>query len=263
MNTLQEFLHTNGIKLNTDLGQHFLSDEKVLSEILEAANVSKEDTVVEIGPGVGVLTKELLELAKNVTAIELDARFIRLLKIYTGNNPNLNVIQGNALNVDLPKEPYKIVANIPYHITSPLLHHAFLESEVYPKSMTLLIQREVAEKICNKKNAGILTILVNLFGTPRIVTHVAPKSFIPPPKVKSSVLHIDCFDKPLVDNETIENIFRLTKIAFSQKRKKISNGLGKQPNATEYLAKAGIDLDRRPDTISTEEWIELGKIWKN
>ena len=142
------FLRKKGLRLNTDLGQHFLQDESVLRSILEAAKIDPSDHIVEIGAGVGVLTKELTAKAKQVTAIELDRRLIDLLKEFTGNPANLTIVEGNALHVSLPESPYKIVANIPYHITSPLLRHAFLESSVYPESMTLLMQREVAEKIC-------------------------------------------------------------------------------------------------------------------
>lgn len=259
MDALKAFCSANGLKMNTNLGQHFLGDEQILAKIIEAADIQPTDHIVEIGPGVGVLTKELLAKANTVTAIEIDARLISLLQTYTGHHPKLEVINGNALHVDMPHKPYKMVANIPYHITSPLLHHVFLESEVTPKSLTLLIQREVAEKICNEKKAGILTILVRLFGTPRIVTHVPPSAFLPPPKVDSSVIHIDCFAEPITDAETMKEVFRLTKMAFTLKRKKLSNSLGKQPGGMELLAKAGIDADKRPEALTIEEWIRLAK----
>src|SRR3989344_56964 len=143
MSNIAAFLRKKDLRLNTDLGQHFLQDEGVLRAIVEAAKIESTDHIVEIGAGVGVLTKELTGRAKQVTAVELDRRLIDLLKEYTGNPPNLTIVEGNALQVSLPESPYKIVANIPYHITSPLLRHAFLESQIYPKSMTLLIQREV------------------------------------------------------------------------------------------------------------------------
>lgn len=258
---LRDFCSRNGLWLNADLGQHFLEDEQVLQQILDAACVELTDTIVEIGPGVGVLTKGLLDKAAHVVAIELDKRLIPLLHVYTELNPKLEVIQGNALYTPMPQEPYKIVANIPYHITSPLLHHVFLESAVQPTSLTLLIQREVAEKICDTKKAGLLTILVHLFGTPRIVTHVPPKAFLPPPKVDSSVLHIDCFTQPVTDVATIDAVFKLTKLAFTHKRKKLSNSIGKQPEGMELLAKANISPDRRPEALLVEEWITLAKMF--
>lgn len=259
MDALRAFCSANGLKLNTNLGQHFLVDEAVLEQIMKAARVESGDRVVEIGPGVGVLTKELLAAQAKVTAIELDKRLIPLLQTYTGYHSNLMVIESNALKVPFPEEPYKIVANIPYHITSPLLRHAFLEQDGAPKSLTLLIQREVAEKICDTKKAGLLTILVHLFGKPQIITHVPPSAFLPPPKVDSSVLHIDCYPQPLADKQTIDSVFHWAKLAFSQKRKKLNNSLGKQPGGLERMEKAGISPDRRPETLGVEEWIKLAE----
>ena len=256
---IRQFCNKYCLRLNTDLGQHFLVDTDVLEKIVNTAQIEKSDHIVEIGPGIGVLTKELLAKAGKVTAIEIDNRLIPILEVYTDEPDHLEVIQGNALEVPMPDEPYKIVANIPYHITSPLLRHAFLESKTIPTSMTLLIQREVAEKICSEKGGGILTVLVQLFGEPEIITHVPALSFLPPPKVESSVLHVRCFDKPKASPEAIEEIFRLTKLAFSQRRKMISNSIGKMDGGMELLEKAGIDSNRRPQTLSVEEWIELAR----
>ncbi len=260
---VQEFLRLRHIRLNTDLGQHFLVDEFVLEDIVDSAEIKETDHIVEIGPGIGVLTAELLARAKTVTAIELDQRMLPLLQTYVkdacGTTEGLTIIQGNALHVPLPKTPYKVVANIPYHITSPLLRHLFLESEVQPTSLTLLIQKEVAETICDAENAGILTIVVGLFGTPRIVCKVPAASFLPPPKVESAVLHIDSFAAPLADAQTIDEILRLTKVGFGQKRKMLRNSLGSLPDGPARMAKAGIDLTRRPQTLSVREWIALAK----
>lgn len=257
---LSRFCSANHLRLNTDLGQHFLVNSDVLESILEAANLSGDDHVVEIGPGVGVLTKELLNHARKVTSIEIDDRMIPLLKKYTGDPDALEVIQNNALHVPFPKEPYKIVANIPYHITSPLLRHAFLESETIPTSLTLLIQKEVAEKICAEDDAGMLTILVQLFGEPTMITAVPPDCFLPPPKVDSAVIHIECYKEPIASKETIEEIFKLTKLAFSQKRKMLSNTIGKQEQGMERLEQANIDPNRRPQTLSIDEWKTLAEV---
>ncbi len=256
---IRQFCSTYALKLNTDMGQHFLIDESVLQTIADAPNIQSEDTIVEIGPGIGVLTKELLMQAGKVMAIELDERLIPLLETYVKDDPKLEVIQGNALKIPMPTDPYKIVANIPYHITSPLLRHVFLESEVHPASLTLLIQKEVAKKICDTEHAGLLTILVGLFGTAEMLIDVPPKSFLPPPKVDSAVIHINCFPKPLASAEELNRIFSLTKLAFSQKRKMLSNSLGKQPNGAKMLKNAGIDADRRPETLKIEEWVALAR----
>jgi 16S rRNA (adenine1518-N6/adenine1519-N6)-dimethyltransferase len=281
MSKVSDFLHTYGIRLNTDLGQHFLTDEDVLQSIINAAEIDPTDHIVEIGPGIGVLTAELLKHAAKVTAIELDDRMIPLLKEFVRSQQpatcnHLSIIQGNALHVPLPATPYRIVANIPYHITSPLLRHAFLEGTagmtskegkenfwIAPKSMTLLIQREVAENICDKEDRGLLTILVGLFGSPKIIRKVPPECFLPRPAVDSAVLHIDCFEKPLADPATIEEIFRLVKIAFSKKRKMLSNTLGVFPEIAERLSRLSIDQKRRPQTLSVEEWIALAKLKAN
>ena len=260
---VRRFCIKQGLKMNTDLGQHFLIDETVLQKIIEAGNIQKDETVLEIGAGIGILTLELLRKTKNVMTIEIDQKLIPLIEAYLHTNGEAKrptVIPGNALNVSFPTTPYKIVANIPYHITSPLLRHAFLESDQTPTSMTLLIQREVAEKICDKEDASILTVIVALFGTPRLVVNVPPRCFLPPPKVDSAVLHIDCFEKPLADRVVMDKVFMLTKHAFSQKRKMLRNTFGTLPNGLEMLEKANIEATRRPQTLSIHEWITLANI---
>lgn len=256
------FLRHHRMRLNTDLGQHFLVDEDVLKTIVETAAIGLEDHVVEIGPGIGVLTAELMSHASNVTAIELDNRMIPLLKHFITTNhqlqtTNLHIVHGNALQVTFPQAPYKVVANIPYHITSPLLRHAYLESPMAPTTMTLLIQYEVAEKICDQEHAGILTIMVKLFGTPEVICAVPPDAFLPPPAVDSAVLHIHSHEKPLADRPTIDQILKLLKIAFAGKRKMLRNTLGSLGNGMELLAKAGIDPTRRPETVNVQEWIRV------
>ncbi|MBU2213318.1 ribosomal RNA small subunit methyltransferase A [Patescibacteria group bacterium] len=258
---IRQFCSIHSLKLNTDLGQHFLIDQDILDRIVETADIQPDDHIVEIGPGIGILTKKLLKKAGKVTAIELDKRMIPLIEKYVESTVNcqLSIVNSNALKVPLPEEQYKIVANIPYHITSPLLRHAFLESETQPESITLLIQKEVAEKICDTKSAGILTILVNLFGKPQLITTVPPESFLPPPKVNSAVLHIECFDEPLTDKETLEEVFRLTKVAFGQKRKMLRKTIGAFQGGLERLSAAEIDEKRRPQELSVEEWVRLAQ----
>jgi len=261
---VREFCKATGLRLNTDLGQHFLIDQSVLDAILQAADIKENDHVIEIGAGIGILTKELLTKTPNVTTIEIDRRLLPLLHTYirlddvAARGPV--IVEGNALHVSFPTQPYKIVANIPYHITSPLLRHAFLEGSVTPTSLTLLIQREVAEKICDTQDAGILTIVVGLFGKARLVKAVPPRAFLPPPQVDSAVLHIDCYQEPLTDRETMEKVFTLTKHGFSQKRKMLRNTISDLPGGSEALAAAGIDPTRRPQTLSVAEWIALARI---
>lgn len=260
--TIRQFCRRHGLALNTDLGQHFLIDQTVLDKIIDAANIGNTETVLEIGSGLGILTRELLKHTAQVTTIEIDDRLIPLMKAYlkaSGENKEPTIIPGNALSVPFPDTPYKIVANIPYHITSPLLRHAFLEGSQTPSSLTLLIQREVAEKICDLEDAGLLTIIVGLFGTARIVCNVPPISFLPPPKVDSAVLHIDCFPEPKTDRVTMDRVFMLTKLAFSQKRKMLRNTISTLPNGDAMLKAANIDATRRPQTLSIDEWITLAR----
>jgi 16S rRNA (adenine1518-N6/adenine1519-N6)-dimethyltransferase len=265
MSTLRDevlgFLQLNGIRLNTDLGQHFLIDEFVLETILETAKIQPTDSVWEVGPGVGVLTRELVKRARSVSAVEIDQRFIALLKRFVGQNNVLNVIHGNALHIQIPSDtPYKVVANIPYHITSPLLHHFLLESALRPTSMTLLIQKEVAENICSEGSDSILTVLVALFGKATLECEVPPACFVPPPKVDSAVIHIECYEKPIVDTERAKKILSLAKHGMSQRRKMLSNTIGQLPNGMEALKEAGIDATRRPQTVKIDEWMTLEEI---
>lgn len=266
-----QFCSRHRLRLDQNLGQHFLIDEDVLEAIVATAKIEPRDHIVEIGPGIGILTNELMKRAKHVTAIELDSRLIPLLKTYVSLETKkpclagrqaknqLTVIQGNALHCDLPSEPCKIVANIPYHITSPLLRHIFLESKKSPISVTLLIQREVAENICAAENASLLTIIVGLFGTPHVVMTVPSSAFLPSPKVNSAVLHIDCFSEPRADKQTIGQILRLAKLAFGQKRKMLKATLGTFLGGEERLSALGIDPKRRPQTLSIDEWIALAQ----
>lgn len=261
---IRQFCKAFGHRIDTDKGQHFLVDQTVLDAIINAADIQPDDAIIEIGAGIGVLTKELIERTANVTTIEIDASLLPILQAYLqqkgGSGKMPTIINDNALHVDFPTVPYKIVANIPYHITSPLLRHAFLEGAHVPTSLTLLIQREVAEKICDENDRSLLGVIVALFGTPKIVCHVPPSAFLPPPKVDSAVLHIDCFAKPLADAQVMEEVFRLAKHAFSQKRKMLRNTMSDLPGGKEAMEKAGIDPTRRPQTLSVQEWIALAEM---
>lgn len=261
---IRQFLRRNNLRLDTEKGQHFLIDESVLEDIVTVADIRKTDAIVEIGPGIGILTRELLSRAEHVTAIEIDPRMIPLLRIFTMSKAselakNLTIVEANALQTPMPIEEYKIVANIPYHITSPLLTHLLIESTKRPTSLTLLIQREVAENICSEESNSILTILVRLFGTPSMIRLVPPQCFLPPPNVDSAVIHIECFPQPKADPETIQRILKLSKLAFSKRRKMLRNTVGEMPGGREAMERIGIDAMRRPQTLSIDEWIALDK----
>lgn len=260
---VRDFLHRHKVWLTKDLGQHFLIEDAVLGEILQAATVKQGDNVLEIGPGIGILTRELLRVGASVTAIELDERFLPLLhefacKDLSPDTYHLTPLHGNALHAPIEiTAPFKVVANIPYAITSPLFRRLLLELPYLPTSLTLLIQREVAETICAQTTEGILTALVGLCGKPTLIRHVARDAFLPPPDVESSVLHIECFAKPMADRETIKRILRLVKHAMSGRRKMLRNTVGSLPDGMEALKKTGIDPERRPQTMKVEEWMKL------
>lgn len=251
---VRSFLHAHGIRLNTDLGQHFLIDESILRKIVDAAALRDTDHVVEIGPGIGILTRELLRVAGRVTAIEIDPRMVFFLHQFIYRNDDtdstystvpagrhLTVLTCNALQAPMPTDaPYKIVANIPYHITSPLLRHLLLEAQCVPSSLTLLMQREVAEQISDDRSASILTVLVRLFGTARIIARVPPQMFLPPPAVDSAVLHIDCSMAPRVTRAIATAILKLVKHAMSQRRKMLRSSIGKLPGGLAALAEVAI-----------------------
>ncbi|OGJ56480.1 ribosomal RNA small subunit methyltransferase A [Candidatus Peribacteria bacterium RIFCSPHIGHO2_02_FULL_52_16] len=257
---VRRFLQKHHIRLNTNLGQHFLIDQEILNVIVDSAGIEEEDHIVEVGPGIGVLTRELLKRAGRVTSIEIDERLLPLLQDFTTPTETpFEILHSNALQVEFPKTPYKIVANIPYHITSPLLRHAFLESKTPPQSLTLLMQREVAEKIVDTENTGILTILVALFGVPTMLGVVSPNAFLPPPEVDSAILHIESHKKPLADAKTIDKVLSFVKIAFSGKRKMLRNTIGRFQGGMELLSAASVAADRRPQTLSVQEWITLAK----
>ena len=273
-----DFLRLHKIRLDTRSGQHFLVDEEALTEIVEVARLKPNDNVVEIGPGIGILTRELIKHVTHVTAIEIDERFIKLLNTFITKNPpspegfgragqqqktkKLTIVHGNALQASLPLKPYKVVANIPYYITSPLLHHLLLESAKLPETLTLLIQREVAENICAPGSSGILAVLVKLFGTPALIRIVPKDAFLPPPEVDSAILHIDCSRPKITDAKTAKQILGHAKLAFSKRRKMLGNSIGKTPGGMEALRKAAIDPIRRPETLEIEEWIKFNNIFK-
>lgn len=255
---IRSYLRSHGLRLDTDQGQHFLVSDEVLDAIVATAEILPEDRVIEIGPGIGILTKELVTRAKSVTSVEIDARFPALIRDFTGHPKNLTIIEGNALHAALPtNEPYKIIANIPYHITSPLLHRFLLEEKRRPETMTLLIQREVAENICAKGTESILTLLVQLFGRPSLVALVPPEAFLPPPKVDSAILFVDLYPEPKGNPEQIEQSLMLLKHANKERRKMLRNTIFNLPSGEEAMKKANIDPTRRPQTLTVDDWLRL------
>ncbi|KKT19752.1 MAG: Ribosomal RNA small subunit methyltransferase A [Candidatus Peregrinibacteria bacterium GW2011_GWA2_43_8] len=248
------------------MGQNFLTNKETLAEIITAANIKPTDQIIEIGPGHGVLTTELVKKAEHVTAIELDPDLIPELKVEFLNTKNFDLIHGNALDFTPPKTPYKLVANIPYYITSPIINHFLREqpSKMRPTQIVLLVQKEVAEKICAKEgDFSVLSLQVRLFGTPTIIAKVPAEHFSPAPKVDSAILKID-IQNPRMNETEIMKFFKIVHVGFSHKRKKLINNLSQLANVNKEnlkttFAKLKLDENLRAEHLTTKEWLDLLK----
>jgi 16S rRNA (adenine1518-N6/adenine1519-N6)-dimethyltransferase len=259
-------LRAHGLRASKGLGQNFLQDDSVLAKIVTAAGVTADDDVLEIGPGLGSLTRHLALSARSVTAVELDGSLIPVLETMLQPFDNVRVVQGDILNsapADLmPSGDYLVVANIPYYITSAVFRH-LLENPPRPRRIALTIQKEVAERICAQPGEmSLLALSVQVYGKPSIAAHIPAEAFYPVPKVDSSVIRVDLHPEPLIPAEKLDDFFRFAKAGFSQKRKTLRNslsaGLRISPAAAgEMLAQAGIDPMRRAETLSLDEWGNL------
>ncbi|MBP9826881.1 ribosomal RNA small subunit methyltransferase A [Candidatus Saccharibacteria bacterium] len=266
---LKKLLSTYDIRPDKGKGQHFLLDESVVADMLEAASVSQEGTVLEVGPGPGVLTSALAQRAGHIICYELDDKLADLIEAQ--GIPNIEVVRGDVLTHPLPRRgttlPYKVVANIPYSITGALIRK-LLTSLPAPKSITLLVQREVAERMCaGPGQMSILSVATQLHGNARIVRIVPAEAFYPAPKVDSAVVHVDI--KPDLTLDVDEKAFmRIVKIGFSQKRKQLKNtlaaGLHREPSEIEpYLEQAGLALTARAQELRLEDWHKLYTLLNN
>lgn len=262
-------LNSLGIKPSKSLGQNFLHDAGIVRRIADSACVDAGDLVVEIGPGLGVLTRELAQRARRVIAIELDhrlAEYVRGLDL-----PRTQVVESDVLEVDLTEltsgQPFIVVANLPYSIAAAAIAH-ILESENRPKRMVVMVQREVAERITARpSNMSILSVAVQFFGKPRIMFRIGPGAFIPPPNVESAVLRIDvCRDPPLAGEERAA-FFELVRAGFSQRRKQLLNSISSaskidKPLVESALNAAAIDPKRRAETLDVDDWLRLYKAFQ-
>ena len=249
------------------LGQNFLVDRRVRAKIVEAADISPSDTVLEVGPGRGFLTKALAEHAGRVVAIELDGGLIpRLTEAFTEYD-NVDFVEGDARTVDIDdlvgtKTEYKVVANLPYYAATPIVRR-FLETQHKPTTLVVMVQREVGKEMTAPPGKmGILSVATQVYGRPRIVASVPPKAFRPSPNVTSAVVRIDTYAEPAVAFDTAESFFTLVRAAFSAPRKQIhnslKNGLNVDPeDVMALLRNAGISPTRRAQTLSINEWGDL------
>jgi len=248
------------------LGQNFLVDPNGLNKVLQAAQLNPEDTVLEIGAGLGSLTYLLAQQAKYVVAVELDKRLIPPLTEVLAGFENIKIKQGDMLELSpdalLGTARYVVVANIPYYITSALIRH-LLEADHKPTRMVLTVQQEVAERILARDGKmSLLALSVQVYGKPELKARIPAGCFYPPPEVDSAVLSIELYEEPLVPSESLDLFFKLAHAGFAQKRKTLRNtlatGMNESPAwAEKLLTAAGIDPQRRAETLSMQEWKQL------
>lgn len=260
-----------GLRADKSLGQNFLQDPFALERIVAAAEITVQDTVLEIGPGLGSLTRYLAAAARHVTAVELDARLIPALTQVVEPFGNVRIVQGDILNVPpdslVAESGYLVVANIPYYITSAVMRH-LLGFRLRPRRIVLTIQREVAERICaGPGDLSLLALSVQVYGRPTIAARIPAGAFYPVPNVDSAALRVDLFDEPVIQSDCIETFFRLAKAGFSQKRKTLRNAMAaglrmQAPQVEALLRAAGIEPQRRAETVSLTEWRALTHIHK-
>lgn len=272
-----------GLRARKSLGQHFLVDREVLEKVASAAELGTSDIVIEVGPGLGVLTKELAKRAGFVIAVELDDRLAAILKQDMTAAKNVSVINEDILRIDpaalikkqklnlpdLKDKPdnYKVVANLPYYITSAVLRY-FLEASLKPRLMVVMLQKEVAEVIVAEPGKmSLLSVSVQFYGKPEIVSYVPAESFHPVPEVDSAILRIDVYPRPPIAVDEIDDFFGLVRAGFCAPRKQLVNtlaqGLGlSKPEALSLLDRADIIYKRRAETLSVEEWQRLWQIFR-
>ena len=271
---LQQF----GLKAKKRLGQHFLVDEDILECILSAAELSRKDIVVEVGPGLGILTKRLAEVVGKVIAVELDFKLVRMLRESLVSFSNIKIIHADILKIapqqllgdylTIPElaQVYKVVANLPYYITSPILRH-FLEAWAKPSLMVVMVQKEVGEAIAaNPGKMSLLSVRTQFYSKPIIIAFVPAGSFYPPPKVDSLILRLDVYSKPPIEVCDVDSFFDIVSCGFRSPRKQLRNSLaqalGMSPSQVALLlGRAGIEAKRRAETLNLGEWKELWEVF--
>ena len=274
----RQLLHQFGVKPRKSLGQHFLIDETVLERILSAAELSPGDIVVEVGPGLGILTEGLAKQGAQVIAVELDRKLVALLKRRLAAFPDVKIINADILRIT-PRQilesksavsalfqGYRVMANLPYYITSPLLRH-FFEALPRPSEMIVMVQKEVGEAmVATPGDMSLLSVKTQFYSKPSIVSYVPPSSFYPPPKVDSVILRLDVYSQPPIDIPNPASFFDVVMHGFSSPRKQLRNSLAHSldmppSQVTLLLEKTGVEGERRAETLSLEEWRELWKIF--
>jgi 16S rRNA (adenine1518-N6/adenine1519-N6)-dimethyltransferase len=258
-----ELLKQYGLRADRRLGQNFLQDKRSLETIAALAEIQYTDSVLEIGPGLGSLTRYLSMYAREVVAVELDKKLVGILQEVLKTYENVRLVHGDILSLS-PKElglppKYILAANIPYNITSAIIRH-LLESESKPRRIVLTLQKEVADRICESQpDMNLLALSVQVYGEPIIAGHISADAFFPMPQVESAIVKIDIYPEPLIPYSLLPIFFKLIKAGFSQKRKTLRNslsaGLHVSPSEAEnFLHQANLDPQRRAETLSLKEW---------
>lgn len=264
------------VRTKKSLGQHFLRDRAMPPRIANGACIEASDLIVEVGPGLGVLTEELAgrlepEKGGKLVAVELDGTLLPLLHERFAQHPHVSFMHADVLDVPpgalTGGRAYKLIANLPYYITSAVLRH-FLEAEAKPVSLTVMVQREVADRIVARPpEMSLMSVAVQFYGVPRILFRVPPGAFNPPPKVESAVMRVDIFrpGEAPVQPASESGFFRIAQAGFGQRRKQLANtlssGLGlPKSEVVRHLQEAGIDPARRPETLTLKEWGEIERV---
>jgi 16S rRNA (adenine1518-N6/adenine1519-N6)-dimethyltransferase len=274
----RKLLRHYNIRAKKGLGQNFLVDDDALEIILQAADLKPTDTIIEVGPGLGLMTNELASRSGWIIAIELDKQLADILNdnlhydnIVVLNQDILGIEPAKMLEGRAPGFPpgfnsYKVVANLPYYITQPVIRH-FLEAPVKPETMVIMVQKEVAEVICAEAGQrSVLSIAVQFYGKPSIAAIVPAASFFPAPEVDSAIVKIDIYKEPPVAVDNVEGFFKLVRAGFRAARKQVANSLSQglglpKPAIQQMLSKAAIDPQRRAETFTLEEWAALWRVF--
>lgn len=269
-----EILQRHHFHFQKKYGQNFLVDTSVLNRIVEAAEITKEDCVLEIGPGIGTMTQYLAESAGTVVAVEIDRNLIPILEETLADYDNITVMNDDVLKVDINKiveeknggRPVKVVANLPYYITTPIIMGLF-ESNVPLKSITIMVQKEVADRMQvgpGTKDYGALSLAVQYYAKPEIVANVPPNCFIPRPNVGSAVIHLTRYETPPVHVRDEKKMFALIRASFNQRRKTLMNGLNNaaglgisKEQVSRVLEEMGISQTIRGEALTLEQFAEL------
>lgn len=268
---IKNFLLKYGSRPSKGLGQNFLIDENILKKIIKSADIKPDDVILEVGPGIGTLTVELAKKARKIIAVEKDKIMIEVLKETLKGYKNIEVINADILKIKsenyFKNKDYKLVANIPYYLTSPLIRK-FLEEKKPPQEIILMLQREVAQRICTKPpHMSILAVSVQFYAEPKIISYVSKNCFWPAPKIDSAIIKI--IPKIKTDKKQIDTdlFFKILKAGFSQPRKQLVNNLTSlkflngvkltKDQISEWLLKNKINPNQRAETLSVSDWINL------